>query len=113
MRKIDLEVALQIHSPYDVEARFSTKRDILWAGYKVHLTETCDDDLPHVITNVETTNATTADHSMTDVIHTHLAERDLLPAEHIVDSGYVVSEHLMTSHERQVDLLGPIREDSS
>ena len=30
--------ALLIHSPYDVDARFSTKRDILWAGYKVHLT---------------------------------------------------------------------------
>src|SRR6266581_5951764 len=57
--------------------------------------------------------ATTADHSMTEVIHTHLAERDLLPAEQIVDTGYVISDHLVTSNERQVDLLGPIRQDSS
>ena len=33
--------------------------------------------------------------------------------EHIVDTGYVISDHLVTSNERQVDLLGPIREDSS
>jgi len=104
---------LLISSPYDPDARWSKKRETSWVGYKVHLTETCDDDLPHVITNVETTNATTADHSMTDVIHTHLAERDLLPGEHIVDTGYVISEHLVTSNERQVDLLGPIREDTS
>jgi transposase len=31
-------------SPYDPEAHYSTKRQIEWAGYKVHVTETCDDD---------------------------------------------------------------------
>ncbi len=30
-----------------------------WTGYKVHLTETCSENLPHVITQVETTPATT------------------------------------------------------
>ncbi len=94
---------LLISSPYDPDARWSKKRETTWTGYKVHLTETCDDDLPHVITNVETTNATLADHSMTDVIHTHLAERDLLPSEHIVDTGYMTSDHLVTSQEQQVD----------
>ncbi|NTU85936.1 MAG: transposase, partial [Chloroflexales bacterium] len=29
-----------IHSPYDIEARYSTKRDLTWVGYKTHLTET-------------------------------------------------------------------------
>jgi transposase len=86
-----------ISSSYDPDARWSKKRDTSWVGYKVHLTETYDDDLPHVITNVATTNATTADHSMTDVIHSHLAEQDLLPREHIVDTGYVISEHLVSS----------------
>jgi hypothetical protein len=45
---------------------------------RVHLTETADDDLPHLVTNVETTAATSADNAMTEVIHSHLAERDLL-----------------------------------
>ena len=86
LRKIDLEVALQIHSPYDVEARFSTKREMLWAGYKVHLTETCDEKLPHLITHVETTPATTYDGAVTETIHTALEAKALLPEEHIVDS---------------------------
>jgi transposase len=30
-----------IASPHDPEARYSTKRDIAWVGYQVHLTETC------------------------------------------------------------------------
>ena len=79
--------ALQIHSPYDGEARFSTKRDILWAGYKVHLTETCDEELPHLITHVETTPATTYDGAVTETIHVALEAKGMLPEEHIVDSG--------------------------
>ena len=46
--------ASQVSSPYDPAARYSTKRDISWVGYKVHLTETCDPELPHIITNAET-----------------------------------------------------------
>ena len=46
-----------IASPYDPEARFSTKRGMDWVGYKVHFTETCDEDFPHLITHVETTQA--------------------------------------------------------
>src|SRR5262249_32577005 len=33
-----------ISSPYDTEARYSTKRQVEWVGYKVHFTETCDED---------------------------------------------------------------------
>lgn len=36
-------------SPYDGDARSGTKRDSHWDGYKVHLTETCDADAPHLI----------------------------------------------------------------
>ena len=48
-----------IESPYDTEARNRTKRKTNWTGYVVHLTETCDKDMPLVITDVETTPATT------------------------------------------------------
>ncbi len=30
-----------IRSPYDPEARTGKKREVIWLGYKVHLTETC------------------------------------------------------------------------
>ncbi|MBC8039527.1 MAG: transposase [Opitutaceae bacterium] len=76
-----------ICSPYDPDARFRIKRQTEWRGYALHLTETCDNDRPHLITNVETTPATTADNLMTGVIHDHLAARDLLPAEHLLDDG--------------------------
>jgi transposase len=33
----------RIASPYDTDARWAAKRDTFWLGYKLHLTETCDD----------------------------------------------------------------------
>ena len=72
--------AEQISSPYDPEARYSTKREISWVGYKVHFTETCDPETPHVITNVETTLATTPDDNMVAVVHQSLERSALLPS---------------------------------
>jgi hypothetical protein len=46
-----------IYSPHDGEARYGKKRDTEWKGYKVHLTEGCDPDLPWVISAVQTTSA--------------------------------------------------------
>src|ERR1019366_6682701 len=98
----------RIASPYDLDARWGVKRDAFWNGYKVHVPETCgtsggssdgpgaDDDEavapPHLITNVETTDATVPDNQMTAPIHARLAERHLLPDEHLVDSGYPSAE---------------------
>jgi transposase len=48
-----------ISSPYDTEARYSTERGMGWVGSNVHLTETCDEEAPHLIVNVEITPATT------------------------------------------------------
>ena len=45
-----------VESPYDPQARFSTKRSLVWTGYKVHLTETCDEDTPNLIIHVHTTD---------------------------------------------------------
>jgi transposase len=53
-----------VTSPYDPEVRYSTKRGNSWVGYKVHLIESCDEDAPRLITNVETTPATTPDDNM-------------------------------------------------
>jgi transposase len=53
--------ALQIQSPDDLEARYRTKRDTPWGGDKAHLSATCDDGYPDLITQVMTTLATTPD----------------------------------------------------
>jgi transposase len=106
--------ALLIHSPYDADARFSTKRDILWAGYKVHLKETCDDETPHLITHAETTPATTYDGAVLETIHAALAEKGLRPQEHVVDSGYLDAEVLVSSQEgHAITLIGPVAIDTS
>lgn len=103
-----------IESPYDPQARHSNKHDLSWTGYKVHLTETCDEDLPRLITHVHTTVATTQDVACTAPIQEALADRALLPSRHLVDAGYVDAELLSSSQEQHgVDLFGPPRSDKS
>lgn len=103
---------LFIASPYDPEAHFGKKRSTSWVGYKVHLTESCDEDQPHLITHVETTAAPVADGDALETIHEGLAADDLLPAVHLADTGYIDAKRLLSSRTRyDVDLLGPPRGD--
>jgi transposase len=99
---------LFVQSPYDPAARFRTKRQTRWTGYLVHLTETCDDTTPHLITNVATVPASTADVELTTVIHQQLAAKALLPSEHLVDTAYVSAPHLVEGQTTfHLDLVGP------
>jgi len=101
-----------ISSPYDTDARYSTKREMQWVGYKAHFTETCDADRPHLIVNVETTPATTPDDNMIKEVHESEKGRDLLPGEHLVDKGYTDSEVLVASlSDYGVTIVGPVAED--
>lgn len=103
-----------IHSPYEPEARYSQKRQTEWFGYKVHLTETCDEERPHLITHVETTPATTQDEQVTDTIHQALEQKTLLPGEHLLDRGYVNTQVLIDSEKNYgVEVLGPIKVDTT
>lgn len=103
-----------IQSPYDVEARNCTKRSLNWTGYLVHFTETCDEDSPNLIVNVETVAATTADVDVVEPIHSHLAQKALLPGEHLVDTAYVEAEQLHTAQTQyDLDLIGPAHLDAS
>jgi transposase len=103
-----------ISSPYDTDARYSTKRGVDWVGYKVHFSETCDADRPHLIVNVETTPATTPDDNMIEEVHESEKGRDLLPGEHLVDKGYTDAQVLVASlHEYGVTIVGPVAEDPS
>jgi transposase len=87
--------ARYIGSPYDVEAHYSKKRSTTWVGYKVHLTETCEKDEPHLITHVETTSAAVSDDARTALIHEGLKRKGLLPEQHSVDTGYVDAKLLV------------------
>lgn len=103
-------VGERLQSPYDTEAHYSTKRQMEWSGYKVHLTETCDDDAAHLITHVMTCPAMLPDMTSTASIHDCLAAKDLLPAEHFVDSAYVDAGLLVSSQrDHGISLEGPVR----
>src|ERR1700688_3224018 len=106
--------AKQVSSPYDPAARYSKKRDISWVGYKVHLTETCDPEMPRIVTNVETTPASTPDDNMVAPVHQSLEQRALLPSEHLVDKGYTDSHVLVDSKQLHgVTIVGPVADDPS
>ena len=74
----------------------------------VHFTQTCDEDAPQLITHVETTPAPIPDEQALAPIHAGLAEKDLLPDQHLADAGYVDATNLIESRALSgVDLIGP------
>ncbi|MET7552405.1 transposase [Streptomyces sp. NPDC005479] len=82
---------------------------IRWKGFAAQLTETCASDSVNVITVVATTSAATNDGQAQPGIHTRLARRGLLPAEHLVDGGYTSLVHLeRANREHQVTVTGPL-----
>jgi len=115
----------RITSPYDLDARVGGKRDLVWNGYKLHISETCDaepatagDDVPptppNLITGVATTDASVPDTVMTEPIHAALARRGVLPAEHYVDSGYPSADLLVDSlTQHGISLVTPMLADTS
>lgn len=104
--------ALYVSSPYDLDAHYSKKRTTSGVGYKVHLTETCEQDRPHLITHVETTTAPVSDDARTASIHAGLKNKQLEPAQHLVDTGYVDAQLLHQSQkDDDIDLVGPTRAD--
>jgi transposase len=102
--------AARIVSPYDPAARYSRRGQVTrWAGYLAHVTETCAEDGPNVITDVATMPATSADTAAVAEIHARLAHRGLLPAGHLVDGGYTSLVHMeRAGREHQVTLTGPL-----
>ncbi len=108
-------VAQFISSPYATEAHYASKqRTTRWVGYKVPLTETCEDTeaVPHLLTHGETTSGPVADGEVTPRIHAALQRRALLPTIHLVDMGFLDADLLVASQrDYGVDVLGPTRRD--
>lgn len=113
-------------TPHDPGIRIGQKRGHVWWGDKVHVTETiaeppdADADTPadpadqvRFITDVTTAGASSGDGQALAEIRDHLTERDLLPDEQVVDSGYVSGKHLAESEAAGVELIGPPLADTS
>lgn len=102
-------VGERFDSPYDAEAKFGKKRSTGWQGYKVHLTETCGEDSPHLVTNVITTAAFLPDTEVNFKIHEDLKEKGLSPDIHLVDAGYSENEWMLKSQKEGIRVIGPVR----
>jgi transposase len=112
-----------IRSPYDPQAQSGKKRDTVWLGYKVHVTETCalegeeaaeEARRPHLLVQVHTTVAPVPDVEVTAPIQEALAQQNVLPEEQFVDTGYVDAELLVSSQQDYgIRLVGPTLADNS
>jgi len=103
-----------IESPYEPDARYRRRYESIWTGYQVHLTETCEADAVHLITHVETTEATVHEAQCTAPIQQALVAKALVPSEHIVDSAHIDAELLVNSQQQHaITLIGPTRPNNS
>ena len=101
-----------IVSPYDPDARLAQKRDLAWCGYKVHVTQTCDVGQPELVVQVQTTLAPRPDVKETLPLQHDLEQRELLPAEHLLDGGYLESE-VLVKQPAGLRIIGPVPPDTS
>jgi transposase len=111
-RQGDDKVTHRIRNPHDPDVRYGIKGNgsLTWTGFKLHVTETID--APRFITNVTLTAAAARDVGDLAGIEGQLAERDLIPAKHYVDQGYMSGENIARSFDRGIDLRGCIGPDT-
>jgi transposase len=126
---------IKISSPYDPGARWGARKDRLWLGYKLHITETCEDPpacgcrpdpaavrpsrcghdvLPNIITDVATTDATVHDSAVTLATCAALDARGLAPSRLYADSGYASPRNMLAAaRDRGITLVTPLLADTS
>jgi transposase len=126
---------IKVSSPYDSDARWGVKDDLAWLGYKLHVTETCQDPpgcgcgpdpaaarprrcahdtRPNIITDVTTTGATVHDSQITPVTCAALAAKGLPPARLYADSGYASPGNVLSAaREHGITLVTPLLADRS
>ena len=102
--------AQRVVSPYDPDARSARKREIEWLGYKSHMTETCDEEpnALHLIVQVETTPATTADEQVLAPLLAKERQQGLAPEEMYLDMGYTSAEQLVEQACLGTRIIGPV-----
>lgn len=100
-----------IESPHEPEVRYGTKRQQHWRGYKLQVTETCEADYPHLVVDLEPTNALAPDSPELPKIQARLEGQGIPPGEQYVDQGYPSGQRLQESAERGIILMGVPLED--
>ena len=88
----------RLPSPDDPEMHPSLKRQVGGSGPKVPVTETCDEDAAHLVTQVATGPARPPDMAATAGSHERLAAKGLRPAEPVGNSASVDAALLVGRH---------------
>jgi transposase len=97
----------KIQTPHDLEARYATKRDTSWTGYKVHITETANEKGEvNFITDITTSNASERDSETLSRIQEKTESRSVKPQQQFVDKGYVTGDNLSDSQKHGIHLMG-------
>jgi transposase len=125
---------IKISSPYDTDASWSVKKDLLWLGYKIHVCETGDDPpacgcppdpaaaqprrcahdtRPNLITRVATTDATVPDSVMTTPLNQALHARGRAPGRHYADAGYASAQAIADAALLGITLITPLAAGTS
>jgi transposase len=103
---------LRIASPYDTDARWGAKREVFWLGYKLHVTETCDDPPPCGCGSAGCARgcvAAVTDNQVTAAADDGLAAKNLAPGRHYLDSGYLSAAIVAGEYRRHgIVLVGPL-----
>ncbi len=95
-------------TPHDPQARWATKQDHAWGGYKLHLTGTATKDAPLLITDLDIVAAAVHNSQAVASIQQRLQACKLLPDTHLADAGYVDGLTIQSSLGFGVNLLRPI-----
>lgn len=97
----------RIVTPHEPDVRLGTKQGRSWAGDKVHLVETADEDQPNFVVDVLVTGPTVPDVRVTEQV-VERAQQVLPEAEVLLaDSGYASAENSQKVSERGMYLVSP------
>ena len=100
-----------IESPHEPEARGAMKREQGWVGYRAHVTESCDEGRPHLIVDLQASEAMAQDSGELAVLQARLQAQEVVPSEQQADQGYVNGRNIATSRQRGIELVGPVPAD--
>jgi len=93
-----------LQSPYDPDATYGHKGQ----GYHLHVTETCGNEGPEIITDFEVTGAHEHDSTRAAGILERLAIVERTPDELYADGGYASGDNIMSADRLGIDLRVPV-----
>ena len=108
-----------VQNPHDPDAHYADKKTKQWTGYKVHVAETVDPEVPikekgepaeHFITEMFTIEAAQDEMAgLTEVLRREQQHHEIAPQAIYSDGGYVTEHTLTQAEQNGIELLGPTR----